>query len=75
VVEEITSYFKKKYEVIDVDGARVLFPDGWGLVRASNTSPKLVVRCEAKTPEGLERIKKELSQALSQFPAVGKVQL
>ncbi len=75
VVSDITASFKEKHDVIDVDGARVLFPDGWGLVRASNTSPKLVVRCESKTPEGLARIKKELSAALSQYPAVGKVQL
>ena len=61
--------------MIDVDGARVLFPDGWGLVRASNTSPKLVVRCEAKTPEGLEKIKQKLSEALSQYPTIGKIQL
>ncbi len=75
VVDQITTYFKGKYDVIDVDGARVLFPDGWGLVRASNTSPKLVVRCESKTPEGLERIKGELSQALSRYPAIGQVEL
>jgi len=39
-----------------VDGARVLFGDGWCLVRASNTQPVLVARCEGKTPEALERI-------------------
>lgn len=75
VVSGITASFKEKYDVIDVDGARVLFPDGWGLVRASNTSPKLVVRCEAKTPEGLEKIKQKLSEALSQYPTIGKIQL
>jgi phosphomannomutase/phosphoglucomutase len=75
VVSGITKSFAKKYPVIDVDGARVLFPDGWGLVRASNTSPKLVVRCESGTPEGLSRIKNELSAALSQYPAIGTIQL
>jgi phosphomannomutase/phosphoglucomutase len=45
------------YEVIDVDGARIVFPDGWGLVRASNTQPAIVARFEAKTPEALARIR------------------
>jgi len=48
--------FRRKHEVVDVDGARVLFGDGWGLVRVSNTQPVLVARCEARTPEGLRRI-------------------
>jgi len=60
VVEKVLEDFRKKYEVIDVDGARILFPDGWGLVRASNTGPELIVRCEAKTQEGLKRIENEL---------------
>ena len=51
--------------MIDIDGARVLFPDGWGLVRSSNTGPELIVRCESKTEEGVEKIKKELQTALS----------
>ena len=46
--------FRQQYEVIDIDGVRVLFDDGWGLVRASNTQPVLVARCEAKTKEGLQ---------------------
>ena len=45
-----------EFEVIDIDGVRVVFPDGWGLVRASNTSPVVVVRCEAKTPERRDEI-------------------
>ena len=44
------------HEVIDVDGARVLFGDGWGLIRASNTEPVLVARYEARTPERLAEI-------------------
>ena len=47
--------FQTDYEVIDIDGARVEFGDGWGLVRASNTQPVLVVRFEARTPERLAR--------------------
>lgn len=60
VVEKVLNHFQQIYDVISVDGARILFPDGWGLVRASNTGPELIVRCEGKTPEGLERIKGEL---------------
>ncbi|SHF18071.1 phosphomannomutase [Thermoanaerobacter uzonensis DSM 18761] len=68
VVKGVTEYFREKgYNIIDVDGARVLFDGGWGLVRASNTGPELIVRCEAKTEEKLEAIKKELSEALVKF--------
>src|SRR3989442_5608039 len=62
VVQEITRVFKRRYEVIDIDGARMLFGDGWGLIRASNTQPALVLRGEAKTPDGLERIKNTLEE-------------
>jgi len=63
-VQSVKQHFKGKYEIIDVDGARVIFPDGWGLVRCSNTGPELIVRCEAKSKEGLEEIKRELQEAL-----------
>ncbi len=56
VVEELKRSFAGRYRVIDIDGARVEFGDGWGLVRASNTQPALVVRFEARTPERLEQI-------------------
>ena len=42
--------------MIEVDGVRVTWPDGWGLIRASNTTPLLVVRYEAKTKERLAEI-------------------
>jgi phosphomannomutase/phosphoglucomutase len=70
VVKEIVRYFKGKYKVIDIDGARVLFEDGWGLVRASNTQPVIVVRCEAKTKQGLEKIKKIIGDKLREYPSV-----
>ncbi len=57
VVEELKRAFREHYRVIDIDGARVEFGDGWGLVRASNTQPVLVVRFEARTPERLEAIR------------------
>lgn len=53
VVEKVTGYFRERYRVIDIDGVRVLFDDGWGLVRASNTQPALVLRFEAMTEEKL----------------------
>jgi phosphomannomutase/phosphoglucomutase len=50
--------------VIDIDGARIKFPDGWALVRASNTQPVLVVRFEARTQEGLDEIRAEVLTVL-----------
>jgi len=60
VVEKVTNHFREQYKIIDIDGARILFPEGWGLVRASNTGPELIVRCEAKTASSLEAIKEVL---------------
>jgi phosphomannomutase / phosphoglucomutase len=57
VVKKITDYFRGKYNVIDIDGVRVLFDDGWGLVRASNTQPALVLRFEAMSEQRLSEIK------------------
>jgi phosphomannomutase/phosphoglucomutase len=57
VVEALKREFAGRYRVIDIDGARVEFGDGWGLARASNTQPALVVRFEARTPERLEQIR------------------
>jgi phosphomannomutase/phosphoglucomutase len=70
IVDELVKYFQAEYDVIDVDGARVLFGDGWGLVRASNTQPVLVARCEAKNQEELERICGIMKEALGKFPEV-----
>ncbi|HEU0013030.1 MAG TPA: phosphomannomutase/phosphoglucomutase [Longimicrobium sp.] len=57
IVERAIAHFRREHEVIDVDGARVLFGDGWGLIRASNTEPVLVARYEARTPERLAEIR------------------
>ncbi len=65
IVDKVLKHFKAKYEIIDIDGARIIFPDGWGLVRASNTGPELIVRCEGNSPKTLEIIKNELNEALS----------
>ena len=58
LVARVTDYFKSRYDVVDIDGVRVLFDDGWGLVRASNTQPALVLRFEALTEKRLEEIRK-----------------
>jgi phosphomannomutase/phosphoglucomutase len=57
VVEKIKEELRKDYLIIDVDGVRVKFEDGWGLVRASNTQPVLVLRFEALTEKRLEEIR------------------
>jgi phosphomannomutase / phosphoglucomutase len=56
-VRRAVEHFAARNEVIDVDGARVLFGDGWGLIRASNTEPVLVARYEARSPERLVEIR------------------
>ncbi len=58
VVRRAQEFFRTRYEAVTVDGVRVVFPDGWGLVRASNTQPLLVLRFEAKTPDRLREIER-----------------
>jgi phosphomannomutase/phosphoglucomutase len=60
IVDEARQYFGARYKVITVDGVRVQFGDGWGLIRASNTGPVLVMRFEARTQEQLEKIQSEM---------------
>ena len=60
IVARAVRHFRGKYDVIDVDGVRVLFGDGWGLIRASNTQPVLVARFEALTEERLLAIRGEM---------------
>jgi phosphomannomutase/phosphoglucomutase len=64
VVADAVRHFRERYDVIDVDGVRVLFGDGWGLIRASNTQPVLVTRYEARTPERLAAIRREMEDWL-----------
>ena len=67
IIEKAVNYFKSKdFKVIDVDGARVIFDDGWGLIRASNTSPKITIRYEAKTIEDLNNIQKKFEKMLKE---------
>jgi len=60
VVERAARAFRATHDVIDVDGVRVLFGDGWGLIRASNTQPVIVTRYEALTPERVAAIRGEM---------------
>jgi phosphomannomutase/phosphoglucomutase len=53
IAERAKEYFRKHYDTIDIDGVRVQFPEGWGLIRASNTQPALVLRFEAQSAEKL----------------------
>jgi phosphomannomutase/phosphoglucomutase len=66
VVERVAEHFRKSHQVVDVDGVRVIFPHGWGLVRASNTQPVLVERFEAENKDLLERYRDQVEQALQQ---------
>jgi phosphomannomutase / phosphoglucomutase len=61
VVTRISDWYKDRFEIINIDGARIIMPDGWGLVRASNTQPILVLRFEADSHVSLERIKNEIT--------------
>ncbi|HBW37496.1 phosphomannomutase/phosphoglucomutase [Desulfosporosinus sp. BICA1-9] len=72
VIEQVVSDFKKEYgdNVIDINGARVVFADGWGLVRASSNLPELVLIFEAKTKERLFEIRQIFKEKLSQFKEV-----
>jgi phosphomannomutase len=70
VIRKLQEQFAQKYKVVTLDGARVEFPDGWFLIRASNTEPSLTTRFEAETLERLEEIQAVLRDALKQFPEV-----
>ena len=65
IVSRLVEEFKRDYKVIDVDGARVLFDGGWGLIRSSNTQPVLVLRFEATDEKRLEEIRGIFMEKLS----------
>ncbi|MCX7835914.1 MAG: phosphomannomutase/phosphoglucomutase [bacterium] len=67
VIEKAQEYFRDKYDMIDIDGVRLTFSDGWGLVRASNTQPVLVMRFEAETEARLNEIRNLIEVPLSQW--------
>ncbi len=65
VVRAALEHFRKDHEVMDVDGVRVLFGDGWGLLRTSNTQPVIVARFEARSAERLQEIKSTVESWLA----------
>jgi phosphomannomutase/phosphoglucomutase len=69
VVARVVEHFKKIRPVVEVDGARVLFDRGWGLVRASNTQPILVLRFEAATQQLVDEYRREVEAVLAQSQA------
>jgi len=72
VVEKLTEEFKAEgYDVIDINGARVNFGDGWGLVRASSNLPVLVLRFEAKTEERKEELMALFREKFARYPEIG----
>ena len=66
VVKRAAEQLRSRYKTVEVDGARVLFPQGWGLVRASNTQPVLVMRFEASTEELLNQYRQEVEAVVAQ---------
>ncbi len=68
VVDKIKDYcISKGYNILDIDGIRVTFDDGWALVRCSNTGPNITARFEAVTIERLEQIKNEFINLIEKF--------
>jgi len=71
IVAELVETFKNQgHEVIDIDGLRVMFGDGWGLLRASNTQPVLVMRFEARSTERLNEIAETVLSEVGKYPSV-----
>ena len=70
IAEKSTQYFSENYDCNTIDGVRIKFGDGWGLVRASNTQPVIVCRFEAKTKERMEEIKEMVMDKLNSFGTI-----
>lgn len=69
VMAKAVEFFRARYDIIDTDGVRLVFPDGWGLVRASNTQPVLVLRFEAESASRLEEIRNIVEEPLGNWIA------
>ncbi len=70
IIDDITATLQKNYEVVTVDGARALFPNGWGLVRASNTQPAITLRFEAYTREQIVEYMRLFKAELDKHPEI-----
>ncbi len=73
VVKRVVERFRRDFKVIDIDGARIVWPDGWALVRASNTQPALVLRFEAQTQARVSEIQKFVEAELKTIEKVCQV--
>ena len=67
IVLELTEFFRDQYEVIDIDGVRINFDDGWALIRASNTQPVIVLRFEAVTNIRLKELVKIIKTQIDKY--------
>ncbi len=65
IVARAVEHFSSRYETLNIDGVRISFADGWGLIRASNTQPVLVMRFEAGSEEGLQSYRGEVEEWLA----------
>lgn len=69
VVERALEHFRGTHEIVDVDGVRVKLPDGWGLIRASNTQPVLVLRFESQSPDNLAKYRRDFEGLVAKLRA------
>jgi phosphomannomutase/phosphoglucomutase len=67
IVAKVKEHYLGRFPLITIDGARIDFGDAWGLVRASNTQPMLVLRFEAETPERLASIRTEIESYVNEL--------
>jgi phosphomannomutase/phosphoglucomutase len=67
LVERVLEHYRATHSVIDVDGARIQFANGWGLVRASNTQPVLVLRFEANSEDELSTLRREVEGTVARL--------
>jgi len=70
VVKRATEFFRERYPIIDIDGVRILLDDGWGLIRASNTQPALVLRFEATSAPRLSEIRHLVESTLEDIKKI-----
>lgn len=75
IIEELKEHFGDKegkdYEVIEIDGVRLEWKDGWAVIRASNTQPQLTLRAEATSDERLDQIKNIVEESLKPYSGEG----
>ena len=70
MIDEMTDSLQDSFEVVTVDGARVVFDQGWGLVRASNTQPAVTLRFEAYTREQISAYMRVFKAQLDKYPQI-----